>query len=394
MKKVHRQSGFSLMELMVAMVILLVILGAVFALMRGSISAANTNYEMTTAQQELRNSQERISRDVLLVGDGLFGLTNIWLPTQFVTDYLTVRTAAVVDPSNRGYVSIGSVLSDFDVPAGTAVPGSSPATTVRPNSDRMTTLAQDHSFSPISVTDVEVSYSSGYIRVPAARIADFQVGEVYFLANSVAGVFGTVTSVDAGSRRVYMQNGDSLGLNRTGITGNLASVERALLPMNLIRVQIVQFYVDANDRLIRRVIGIKGGSMIDSVVAEHLINLKFEYTLRPSSPTTILDQPVTQVDLADSTRIRMIETALSVETAYALQDGVKRQVDGMTRLGVRNVQFLEAPVPRDSEGNTVLPNPGPTPNVTPTPTPTPPPTPTPIPTPTPTPTPTPSPTPT
>jgi hypothetical protein len=41
----------------------------------------------------------------------------------------------------------------------------------------------------------------------------------------------------------------------------------------------------------------------------------------------------------------MIEPAISVETAYALQDEQKRQVEGTTQVGVRNIQFLKAPVP-------------------------------------------------
>ena len=43
-----------MMELLVVMVVMLVILGAVFSLMRGTIITANTNYEMTAAGQGLR----------------------------------------------------------------------------------------------------------------------------------------------------------------------------------------------------------------------------------------------------------------------------------------------------------------------------------------------------
>jgi len=84
---------------------------------------------------------------------------------------------------------------------------------------------------------------------------------------------------------------------------------------------------------------------------------------------------------------------VEVETAYPLQDGKYYKVESTTQIGVRNLQFSEAPVPQDSQGNTDLPNPGPTPNIPPTTSPTPVKTPTPIPTPSPTPMSTPSPTP-
>ncbi len=99
------QAGFSLMELLIVLVIMLIILGAVFSLMRGTIITANTNYEMTTAGQGLRNAQEYINRDILTLGDGAKGISNIWMPTSFVTNYLTARSAPAIDPTGRGYVS-------------------------------------------------------------------------------------------------------------------------------------------------------------------------------------------------------------------------------------------------------------------------------------------------
>ena len=59
------------------MVIMLVILGSVFALMRGTVIAAKANYEMTTANQSLRNGQEFLTRDILVAGEGLEGVLNV-----------------------------------------------------------------------------------------------------------------------------------------------------------------------------------------------------------------------------------------------------------------------------------------------------------------------------
>ena len=52
------EKGFSMMELIVVMVLTLIILSAVFSLMRGAITTANANFEMTSATQGLRNAQE------------------------------------------------------------------------------------------------------------------------------------------------------------------------------------------------------------------------------------------------------------------------------------------------------------------------------------------------
>ena len=384
------------MELIIVMALTLVIMAAAFTLLRGTVTTANNNFEMTSAQQGLRISQEYLARDILTVGDGIKGIGLIWLPTRFVTDYLSSRTTSNLDPTNSGYVSIGAVISDDNVPAGKNVPGSVPATTVKERTDRITLLTMDRTFSTIDLATADVSSNSGYITVPPSRLVDFRVGEVYFLTNGIAGTFGTVTALDNGTSRIYWANGDAYGLNRTGASGSMNSISGANMSMTLMRVQIINYFVDASGRFVRRVFGVRQNGFIDNVIAEHLVWLDFRYTLKPDTSATILDQPEKQIELADASRVRMIEPKITVETAYALQSGQKEQLEGMTQIGVRNIQFLEAPVPMDSQGNTDLPNPGPTPVITPVPPPPPPPTPptpTPVPTPIPSVTPTPVPTP-
>ena len=331
-----------MVELIVVLVITLIILGAVFSLMRGTIITANTNYEMTAATQGLRNAQEYINRDVLTLGDGAKGLTNIWLPTRFVTEYLTARTAADIDPTNRGYVSVGAVVSDDQVPAGKSVPGTNPATTVLPNTDRASFITEDKSFISISLPSGLVNALTGIMIVPASRFNDFNVGETYFLSNGVSGSFGTVTSKVPVVNAIIWQNGDTLGLNRTGSTSSLASVVSAGLTMNLMRVQLIHYFVDAEGKLIRRVFGAKGALFVDSVIAEHVVDLQFRYVMKPSSDGTILNQPVAQFSLDSATSVRIVEPSVVVETAYPLQDGQYHQVAGVTQLAVRNIQFLEA----------------------------------------------------
>lgn len=395
---VNNQKGFSLIELLIVLVITLVILGAVFSLMRGTIITANNNYEMTAAAQGLRNAQEFISRDLLIVGDGLKGISNIWLPTTFVTGYLTARKANFIDPLNQGFVSVGAVVSDEKVPAGVNVQNISPATTVSPGTDRISMLAVDPSFSPVTLPANSTNVTTGEIVIPGGSTSSFKVGEIYYLTGSGNGTFGAVTRKTGTS--IFWEEGDSFGLNRLGNAGNIAPASGidGKQPSTLLRVNIIHYFVDAERKLIRRVFGVKEKSFIDNTVAEHVVGLKFSYVLKPDSGTMIYKQPVSQINLSEAASVRIVEPVVEIETAYPLQDGNHRRVEGVTQIGVRNLQFSEAVEPRDAEGNTDLPNPGPTPNLTPTPTTTPTPlptaTPTPVPTPTPTPTPVPTPSPT
>ena len=223
----QNQAGFSLMELLIVLVLMLIIMSAVFSLMRGTIITSNTNYEMTTAGQGLRNAQEYINRDVLTLGDGAKSISSIWLPTGFVTNYLTARTVAAIDPTGRGYISVGAVMSDNNVPAGKNVPGTNPATSVFPGTDRLSFLTEDKTFIAISLATADVDVNTGFIAVPNSRLADFQIGEIYFLTNGVSGTFGTITNIDTAQNRIYWQNGDIYGLNRTGTTGSFWTVRGA-----------------------------------------------------------------------------------------------------------------------------------------------------------------------
>jgi type II secretory pathway pseudopilin PulG len=264
-------------ELLVVIVVMLIVMTAVFALMRGSITTANANYEMTGAAQGLRNSQEFITRDVLVAGDGFKGVSSIWLPTTFVARYLTARTSAVLDPTNKGFISIGTILADDNLPAGTNVLGTNPATTVgsiKPTTDRLTLLAVDPNFSSIDIPIGAINLNLGRINIPSTRIGDFKVGEIYYITSGGKGTFGTITAVNSGANTIFWADGDALGLNKTGTTGLLAAASSivcdAFFPLS-------KTWFDASSALYPK--GISGGDVYRKA-AENLSSTSESTTVR------------------------------------------------------------------------------------------------------------------
>ena len=83
--------GFSVFELIVAVTVMLIVLGAIFSLVKDSMKVAMTTYEMTDAQQNMRTAQEFINRDLMNAGDGLRSISNIRVPQTFVTSYVTLN---------------------------------------------------------------------------------------------------------------------------------------------------------------------------------------------------------------------------------------------------------------------------------------------------------------
>jgi prepilin-type N-terminal cleavage/methylation domain-containing protein len=69
------EQGFSLIELMVAMVITLIVSGAIFGLMVGGESAFRRNPELTDRQQSIRVAMDMIQRDIATAGMGLGAFT-------------------------------------------------------------------------------------------------------------------------------------------------------------------------------------------------------------------------------------------------------------------------------------------------------------------------------
>jgi prepilin-type N-terminal cleavage/methylation domain-containing protein len=72
------QDGFSLVELMVAMVVTLIISGAIYGLMASSQTAFKTQPEVSDMQQNARVAMDLIQRDILSAGVGMGGFFQVF----------------------------------------------------------------------------------------------------------------------------------------------------------------------------------------------------------------------------------------------------------------------------------------------------------------------------
>ena len=121
----NNQQGFSLLEMIVVVTLLVIMTAAVSSLMKSSVSISNATYELTDAQEGLRTAQEFINRDLVSAGDGLRSMTYIPVQTAFVTNYLSLTP--VPDPAMpAGVTNLGILTTDNDVPANTVVFGLDP----------------------------------------------------------------------------------------------------------------------------------------------------------------------------------------------------------------------------------------------------------------------------
>lgn len=345
----RNQEGFTLIEVMVALTVMLIIVAAVFALMRDSMKVATTTYELTDAQQNMRTAHEFINRDLVNAGDGLESISNIRVPSAFVTSYITLNP--VIDPATPGIINLGVFTTDNNVPANTAITGAVPAMNLLTGTDRQTILEQDREFvfnnlNSIGLAANAINPAGSTITIPAGdAMTTFTVGEIYFLTSSAGGTFCTITSINAASRTLSFVASDPYGLNQPGAIGHIWAISGGrTLATSLQRMKLIQYYVTSTGLLMRRVFSVPGSGYRESMIAEHVLDVQFNYSLitsddlgnlTPSSTTTLTTS-------AQQLAVRQVEVRVTVETPHAIQNGSRQPMTMTTSISVRNMQFRQA----------------------------------------------------
>lgn len=353
----HNQRGASIVELLVVITVMLIVMTAVFGLMKNSVVISTTTYEMTDAQENVRTAQEFINRDLIEAGDGMKGINNICVRSNFVTGYLSKNSFNDPCGSIAGMVSLPLVLSDNNVPANTVVSQTTPSVKVRSTpilTDRISMLSKEtaSTFTQVSVTGSptgsRIALDGSSITLPAGAINNFNVGEIYFINSSAGATFATVTAKNTGTNVLSFAAGDTYGLNNPVNNGPLSivagypNVTTGSLPATIQRMRIIHYFVDENGLLIRRVFGVPGAGFTDSVVAEHIVNIQYRYILDPASG--LATAPITQFTTSQQqTDVRQVEVTAIGETTHLLANGTKQTISMTTTTSVRNLQFLQQP---------------------------------------------------
>lgn len=334
------QAGFSLVEMMVSMGIMLIVTASVLTLTKDAFRISFTAYELTDAQESVRTAHEYISRDLLTAGDGMKNINNICLRENFVSNYLTKNPAN--NPCGGGLVNLPIIHSDNNVPTGTTVLGIAPTVSVRSTptaTDRLTLLQLDSTFTP--VTPTAVTPSGANISVAASDLSKFAPGEIYFILSSIGATFGTVTNKAGGN--IIFAASDALGLNAPGNGGPINLVSAGgTLPISIRRMRIINYFVDQNGVLTRRTFGTSGGvGYSDSVITDHITNLQIRYVLGADEDGNN-QQPVAQLTVDQQEAVRQVEVSVTAETVHPVNKGKTQPVVMTTTTSVRNLQFLEA----------------------------------------------------
>jgi Tfp pilus assembly protein PilW len=345
MQRSQREAGFSLVELMVAMGVMIALTAVVMTYMADSIRISTATNEMTEAQQNLRTAQDFIARDLVAVGDGMEDIKFPRLTKVFLNSYLTKAPAA---DTNNTLGVLGIVTSDDQVPAGTTVPipGTANTITLTTASDRLTVMRMDPDFNngaTISLAPGAVTNNGQTVTLPSGtNMAQFAVNDIYFFTSGAGSAFGAVTAINTGTRVLSFSTGDRYGINQSTATSPInVVVVGGTKAASMLRMFVTTYFVDSTGLLMRRVIGVAGGVGVnDTVVAEHVVNLQFRYFLDQTDANGNVVAPVTKLATeTDQGDLRQIEVTVTTETAHTLSKGTKPQISMTGSMSVRGMQF-------------------------------------------------------
>ena len=352
------QAGYSLVELMVGMGVMIIIVGATMAILSGSLKFSHSTFYVTDTEESLRTAHELINRDLISAGDGLKSIGTIKVPLAFATNWLT--QSSVVDSSDPTHHQLGLITSDYAIPLNTAVLAASPATTFLADTDRISMLIQDREFNNGNAVSllpgqITVAGSVTNLLVGPTNIGLFQTGEIYAIISQNSAAFGTVTGIDTPTKAVLMANGDSFGLNQTGSTAAFTTVSGIVAGLStqnvsIVRLRIIQYYVTSTGMLMRRVFGVSGAGFTETPIAEHVTNLQFRYMTNLSDANGFVQQPIRVINSPlQQAAVREVETTIDCETVRPVNvvtnanannsANGKQTISITTATSVRNIQF-------------------------------------------------------
>jgi prepilin-type N-terminal cleavage/methylation domain-containing protein len=293
--KLHRQAGYTLMEMMIAVGIMTAVMGATATALSQVSKMRDTAALMTGVNNSLRTGMDLMIRDMLQIGSGL--------PPGHV----------ILIPSGTGAVPMnipGPPGSAFTTPTGdldwaAVIPGNSLGPTINGvPTDTIAMLMADNTFVDMPLTAITntsivvaathpgtgqaINIQSGPDRLLAGQLLMLEKGSNTTLVQ--------ITTVDYANRRATFANGDSLKLNQTGaLAGNVPALRAAaptdtlsngVIPTTATRMRMISYYLDTtvsgHPRLVRRVNNghpTTFNNTLGTAVAIDVENLQFTYDL-------------------------------------------------------------------------------------------------------------------
>ncbi|HLW85886.1 MAG TPA: prepilin-type N-terminal cleavage/methylation domain-containing protein [Candidatus Sulfotelmatobacter sp.] len=287
MRKQNTPPGFSLLELMIAMTVGLIVLGAATSLFRTGMNATFIVAQRAETQQNMRAAIDMMNKDIGLAGAGITG--GVQLPlgggggsSKYGCDltgtcYVVAHT---YPPTNYLY----GIVPGFNngVQGGAVIP-SAPAPAIN---DSITVIYSDYNFplfnyivTGFSAAGDQITIAPNGTVVPPPPLitapGGIQLGDLVLLTNNLGSAVGEVTGFN--TTTIFFANLDPLNFNQSGATSNNIKAIAGGANTSIHRLLAVTYYLmvpagGQMPRLMRQV-----NALPPVPVADNIINLQFSY---------------------------------------------------------------------------------------------------------------------
>jgi prepilin-type N-terminal cleavage/methylation domain-containing protein len=371
-RSTKRARGFSLLEMMIAMALGLVVLGAAVQIYIQGVSATWKVTQRSEMQQDFRAAANMLTKDLSLAGAGLGNGAAIALPSATTPVYGCDQTGTcyIISVANPG----GSV--QYPKQGGTPylyglIPGLNVGPTL-PSSpgptDAVTVVYTDTSFYlncyTATVTAVGVVTFAPAVTTPATpwptpgclptgvaspqavndSVVGLTPGDLVLMTlngtQMVVEVTGAVTSLGSNKYTVPFANLDALHMNQTPAGKYLNSVGNNATGTGPVRILVVSYYIDNSPNPARLMRQVSGHTPMP--VTENVVYLKFSYDLFDDNANVPVvnqtDGGVTAGLLPNQiTKINILNMAMNSSVKGA--QGGYQSVNLQTSVSARNLTY-------------------------------------------------------
>jgi prepilin-type N-terminal cleavage/methylation domain-containing protein len=356
----HREKGFSLIEVMIATAVMLIIMGATLSMLTDAIHANEAVTAMADMQDNLRASMNLMVRDLVQAGGGI-PIGGISVP---FTDPANNPGGAPIPPAmNRP----SPPTKAYTFPLASAITSVNPGFQLGPNSlgqltDMVTVIYADNtlpwsSMAPINnptaptcagtlaANGLTVTFdtaTAGCAQLAAGNVSVVP-GDLIMLSNNQGGnIIQQVTAV--GGNVLTFSPGDAFGFNgQPAASGTIAQLQTApgvFPPTSAVRIWMVTYYIDATTvpgrpQLIRRV-----NFNAPQVVGQVIEGVQISYDVVNAVATAPANNARNIIAPDSPTQIRKVNLYLMArsENPYSVTRQYFR-ANLLTQVGLRGLSF-------------------------------------------------------
>ena len=349
-----KQKGFTFVELMVAIAVMLVVLAAATSLYQKSVQVSTIVNSQSDMQAEVRAAANQLARDLNQAGTGI-PIGGIPIPSaasggtnpQFACD------------STKCYITAGNTFTQGTLYKVTPADGVGPNTVEATDAIIITYVDPTLNWSayPTQVAakdGTSITMPGGTTPALNDSSVGLNIGDVLLLQNSTGAAVGVVTNYVAATGVISFANNDPLNINQSGATaGNIKSLEFSPVPgaapyypaITVSRIMMITYFIQTittpngpDTQLMRQI-----GARTPTPVADHIEDLQFTYDVFDTNTSTLTaalpDAAIGSPAVAVPNQIRKINITMSVRSPRPNAQGVYDHLSLTTSIGPRNLSF-------------------------------------------------------